>query len=334
MTRAALLAGCLALLFAAPEARAHDFRSSLLQLSERGPAQYAVTWTLRNAATPGEALRPVLPEHCRRTSPPRTVALGSTTQQSFSVDCGPQGLAGATLGVSGFVGSPSSVIVRIEHASGSTESAVLHAASPTLRVRGSGGEPGPTRVLSFARLGVEHIATGLDHVLFVLALGLWVRGGRRLAVAVTGFTFGHSATLALATLGWVRVPAEPIEVLIALSIAFVAAEWLRSARGGPATLSAQRPWLPALGFGLLHGLGFAGALTDLGVPRSSLPPALLGFNLGVEAGQLVIVGAILAARAAARRIELAAWVPRASAYAIGSVAAFWTLERLEVLWAG
>jgi hydrogenase/urease accessory protein HupE len=180
----------------------------------------------------------------------------------------------------------------------------------------------------YLELGVQHILTGFDHLLFVLALLIVTRGGWPLIKTVTAFTVAHSLTLALATLGVVHVPPPPVEAMIALSIAFVAAEILRgeSRRG----LTARAPWIVAFAFGLLHGLGFAGALSEVGLPQGRIPLALLCFNLGVEAGQLLFIAAVLATLALARRIaiHLPRWADRAVPYAIGSIAMFWVIQRV------
>jgi hydrogenase/urease accessory protein HupE len=176
---------------------------------------------------------------------------------------------------------------------------------------------------------VEHILAGLDHLLFVLALLLVVRGVKRIIATVTAFTVAHSLTLVAATLGWVHVPGPPVEAIIALSIVFVAGEVLHGLRGRPG-LTARAPWVVAFSFGLLHGLGFAGALAEVGLPDTAIPVALLTFNVGVEIGQLMFIVAVLAVRALVTRLVVlpAALVPRIAAYGIGSLAAFWTVERI------
>jgi hydrogenase/urease accessory protein HupE len=182
---------------------------------------------------------------------------------------------------------------------------------------------------TYLRLGIEHILEGVDHLLFVLALVLLVRDAKRLVATVTAFTVAHSLTLAAATLGFVHVRQGPVEAVIALSIVFVAGEIVHQARGRPG-LGSNRPWLVAFVFGLLHGLGFAGALREVGLPEHSIPLALLFFNLGVELGQLLFIACILPLASLQRRAvrrwpEQAALAP---AYCIGSVAAWWTLERV------
>jgi hydrogenase/urease accessory protein HupE len=178
-------------------------------------------------------------------------------------------------------------------------------------------------------LGVEHILAGIDHLLFVLALLLIVRGSRRIVATITAFTIAHSLTLVAATLGWVHVPGPPVEAIIALSIVFVAAEVVHELRGKEG-LTARAPWVVAFSFGLLHGLGFAGALAEVGLPQKAIPVALLTFNVGVELGQLLFVAVVLLLGAVFGRLMAAkpAWTTGAVAYGIGAVAAFWTLERV------
>jgi hydrogenase/urease accessory protein HupE len=181
----------------------------------------------------------------------------------------------------------------------------------------------------YLRLGVEHILTGVDHLLFVLGLLILTRGGGRLLATITAFTVAHSITLAAATLGWVHVPQPPVEAVIALSIAFVAAEIVRG-RAGHAGVAERWPWLVAFVFGLLHGLGFASGLAEIGLPEKRIPLALLFFNVGVELGQLAFVAVVLLALRATARVRHR--LPGSSGllvpYFIGSVAMFLLLERV------
>lgn len=178
-------------------------------------------------------------------------------------------------------------------------------------------------------LGIEHILGGVDHLLFVFALLLIVRGGRRIIATVTAFTVAHSITLVAATLGWVHVPGPPVEAMIALSIVFVAAEIVHGLRGKPG-LTARAPWMVAFSFGLLHGFGFAGALAEIGLPQKAIPLALFTFNVGVELGQLIFVGVALGGGALLGRLALPqrSWMPYVAPYAIGSIAMFWVIERV------
>jgi len=184
----------------------------------------------------------------------------------------------------------------------------------------------------YVGLGIEHILFGIDHLLFVLGLLLLVRGPWMLVKTITAFTVAHSITLALSTLGVVRVPSGPVEAMIALSIVILAAEIVYRRRG-KTTWTGDRPWAVAFGFGLLHGLGFAGALGELGLPEGEIPMALLFFNVGVEIGQLCFVAVVLGVGWLLRRCRTVwpQWVEAAPVYALGSVAAFWFLQRSGVI---
>jgi hydrogenase/urease accessory protein HupE len=200
-------------------------------------------------------------------------------------------------------------------------------ASPEFVIEASPGHWEVAR--TFLGLGIEHILLGFDHLLFVLALLMLVSGGRRIVLTVTAFTVAHSITLVAATLGWIALRGAPVEATIALSIVFLAREILMTWRG-QASLTERMPWVVAFVFGLLHGLGFAGALAEIGLPQNAIPLALLCFNMGVEIGQLLFVGAVLAVvmvsqRWLARLSSRLRWIP---AYAIGSVASYWLIARV------
>jgi hydrogenase/urease accessory protein HupE len=220
------------------------------------------------------------------------------------------------------------VLVRISLTDGRVVSRLLRPDAPSFVF---GKETAGPAAGGYFVLGVEHILSGIDHLLFVLALVLIVRGVGLLVKTITAFTIAHSITLALATLGFVKVPSAPVEAVIALSIVFVAAEIVR-ARRGEHGLTERAPWLVAGTFGLLHGFGFAGALAQVGLPQNDIPLALLFFNLGVEAGQLAFVAAVLAVLALVRRanITFPRWTPLVPPYAIGSIAMFWVIQRLSI----
>jgi len=240
------------------------------------------------------------------------------------------GLAGQTIAVDGIAGGVTDVIVRVEHQDGTSQVERLLPQRPQFTVKAATSTAQVAG--SYLVLGVQHILRGVDHLLFVLALLLVVRGGKRIVVTITAFTVAHSLTLAAATLGWVRVPGPPVEAMIALSIVFVAAEVVHGLRGRPG-LTARAPWVVAFTFGLLHGFGFAGALAEVGLPQTAIPVALLMFNVGVELGQLLFVGVVLGARALLARLpvppRMAASLP---AYVIGTVAMFWVIERVGSFW--
>ncbi len=226
--------------------------------------------------------------------------------------------------------------MRVERADGSTQVTRLTADRTSFVVEAA---PRASQVAAtYLRLGVEHILTGADHLLYILAMLLLVRGWKRLVATITAFTATHSLTLTAATLGWVRVPQPPVEATIALSILLVATEIVR-ARQRRSGLTERWPWVVSFTFGLLHGFGFAGALHEVGLPSGAIPVALALFNVGVEIGQLAFIAGALSLLAVGRRAlersraggatflpAPAAW-RTASAYGIGGVAAFWFLQR-------
>ncbi len=320
-------------------ARAHSFEPGVLALRERSPGAFDALWVPpRGAGTiaPDAArLLPRFPEHCRRsdaTSPAGAAPAERGATDAFRIDCAEPGLAGARLDLPAIEGSPIDVIVRVVWRDGEQTTGVLRsgAAELLLPERERSGAVAPAVVLaSYFWLGVTHIAIGWDHLLFVLALLLLVRSLRALVATITAFTLAHSVTLALAATGALSVPPAPVEALIAASIVLLAAEL---ARGGEEPSLARRfPWVVAFALGLLHGLGFAGALAAVGLPRDALALALVAFNLGVEAGQLAFVAAIaLPLVLLERRFEQAPAARLVPAYAIGALASAWTIQRVLI----
>ncbi len=303
-------------------ARAHSFEPGLLDVREDATGAITVTWAPPLGAQP-DALVPHLDAPCRRLD-------GDAL--AWHADCGGAGLSGRAIAVRGLDGSRTDVVVRVSTRDGATTTGVLRADADRMVVPRPHDTAVGAVLRSYGALGVAHILGGTDHLLFVLGLMLLVRSLGTLVRTVTAFTVAHSITLALAVLGLVAVPTRSVEVLIALSIVMVATEVVRSP-DVPSTVAARAPWVVALAFGLLHGLGFAGALADVGLPPERVPLALVGFNLGVEVGQLAFIAAMLLPLAAFAR--LAAARPRlrlVPGYLMGVVAATWTLARLERLW--
>jgi hydrogenase/urease accessory protein HupE len=311
-------------------AAAHPLEPSLLELREGGAGRTEVVWTTPPRRVPGVVTRVVLPPGCRSVEPPVVTDEAERIVTRWSVDCGPGGLIGGRVSVTDLAESRSEVLVRIRFHDGRLAQSVLTADVPELTVPAR-----PRRLdvaVSYGRLGVHHILTGLDHLAFVIGLLLLV-GGRSFLPAVTAFTLGHSVTLALAVLGLVHVPQRPIEVLIAASVFVLAVELARD-REAPRSLLAQRPWLMAAAFGLLHGFGFAGALEEVGLPHGDIPLALGSFNVGIEVGQIAVVLLALAAARVARALVTGGgmrWQRMVPAYAIGSVAFCWILQRAAML---
>jgi hypothetical protein len=236
-------------------------------------------------------------------------------------------LRGQTVGIAGLENTMTDALLRVAFLDGTSWVHRLTPQEPSAAVPLL--QSGWSVAAVYLKLGVEHILLGIDHLLFVLALLIITRGTWLLIKTVTAFTVAHSITLALATLGYVHVPSAPVEALIALSIVFVAVEIVHLWRGRQG-LTAQMPWLVAFTFGLLHGLGFAGALSEVGLPEAHVPLALLFFNIGVEIGQLLFIAAMLGAIALVRRVraDWPQWARLAAPYAIGSIAMFWVIERV------
>jgi hydrogenase/urease accessory protein HupE len=274
-------------------------------------------------------LHPALPSDARVLVPARVERLPGAEVRRWKIATGPRGLNGWNVTVHGLQATMTDALVRVELADGRVVSRLLRPSAPSF-VFGT-DKAGPA-VAGYLRLGVEHILLGIDHLLFVLALVLIVRGVGLLVKTITAFTVAHSITLALATLGVVHVPTAPVEAVIALSIVFVASEIVRSRRGERG-LTERAPWLVAFTFGLLHGFGFASALSAVGLPQDDIPLALLFFNVGVEAGQLAFVAVVLGVMALIRRgrVPLPSWLPQVPPYAIGGLAMFWFLQRVAAL---
>lgn len=312
-------------------ARADVFRPAYLQIEqhEGDPARYDVLWKVPALDDQRVlSITPVFPNGTRQlTVPSRRYAGGAMVMQWQIVLQG--GLEGKSIAFAGRSQSTFSVLLRYRAADGTEQVRRVKPGDARISIAARRSDWEVAR--SYTVIGIEHILGGIDHLLFVLALVLIVRGWRRLLVTVTSFTIAHSITLALATLGVIAVPGPPVEAVIALSIVFVAWEVLRMERGEE-SLAARRPWLVAFGFGLLHGLGFAGALAEVGLPQGAIPLALFSFNIGVELGQIAFVSAILALRALAMRwrplLHRQAQIRITLSYTIGGVASFWVLERV------
>lgn len=310
-----LLALCL-LVMTTQTARAHDTPIALLELREIQPGTFVETWTFSSAINK-DVPTPIYPEQCRHESP--------------RVICGETGLRGA-LSIERLGQRYSAAVVRITPLGEKTSSFTLTAAQPVANLNGGAALPWTQVAQSYIPLGFEHILLGVDHLMFVLGLMLLVSGGIMLLKTITAFTISHSITLAAATFGWLGVPDEAVNACIALSIAFVAVEVLRL-RQGKIGLSARHPWGVAFAFGLLHGFGFAGALTGIGLPPENLPAALLFFNVGVEFGQLAFVVVVLGAWQSHRILQarLPQWTETAAVYAMGSIATVWFVTRLKTI---
>lgn len=312
--RALLLAvlGAIVLAVGGP-ASAHEMTMAEMEVRETAPGEFIWHWTARQRTGPQE-LVPRWPDGC--------------IADANRLRCGSAGLAG-TLAIDGVGKTYSAALVRVAWLDGGHRVYTLTAGQPTVRLYGAADDRrGLAEVASaYGVLGVGHILSGIDHLLFVVGLLFLVGFRQRLFWTITAFTVAHSLTLASAALGWVTLRSAPVEACIALSIVLVAAEALRTRE----TLSRRLPELVAFLFGLVHGLGFAGALAEIGLPQHHLLVALLTFNIGVETGQLLVVAGVGGIAYLLRRF---AWAPRLrgpALYVMGSVAAFWTLTRVAAL---
>jgi hydrogenase/urease accessory protein HupE len=334
MRRLAILLGVLGALFG-HSARSDEIRPGYLEIRQTAPSTYSLLFKIPAL---GDDLRLAiyvdLPEGTSDVAPPLARFNGGAYTERRTIQRS-GGLTGQTIAIKGLSGTSIDVLVRIESLGGTTQTERLSPTKTTFVIQAA---PGSSEVAAtYLCLGIEHILFGFDHLLFVLALVILVWDWRRVALTVTAFTVAHSITLAAATLGLVNVPGPPVEAAIALSIVLVAVE-IVNARCGTPSLTVRWPWLVAFCFGLLHGLGFAGALAEVGLPHHAIPIALLFFNLGVEIGQLVFVAAVLAVGELFRRVialrlgpaQVRRTVNRldvTAAYAIGAVAAYWLIER-------
>lgn len=326
---AALVAGSLTIFWSRTPALAHPLTPSLLELDIHEDSSVSVHWKMPLRTIPGLRLLPQLPPHCRGSGRPIVTEGVDHFQSSMTVECGEMGLVGSEIRIAGLEQAPTEVLVRVTLPNGSTISHVLRGDAPSFTIPEAQSSFDVAR--NYARMGAEHIASGLDHLLFVFGLCLLVGGFRALAGTVTAFTLGHSITLTIAALDLVRLPSGPVEVAIAASVVALAVELAR--KPTRPTLLRRRPWLAAAGFGLLHGLGFAGALREVGLPQSDIPLALASFNVGIEVGQLAFVVVVVALQRIARPLlsKLPEWLQLAPVYGMGSLAAMWMFQRLAAL---
>ena len=309
---------------------AHPLAPALLEMKEDTAGQVEVLWKRSSLSVPGSNIAPVVPEACTIVSPPKSERQGVAVLLRWVIDCGNQGLVGRPVRVDGLGPAKIDTLVRIQLADGRMIQRVLRRSEPSMIVPSK-----PDRLAVFQDylvIGFEHILSGVDHLLFVFGLFMLCADRRILIKTITAFTLGHSVTLSLAALGITKVPTGPIEVLIAASVLVLAVELARDAN--EPTWMRRFPWPMALVFGLLHGMGFAGALREVGLPGGEIPMALLSFNLGIELGQIVFVVAVsalafLLARATqGRPSPLPAEIPRRAAiYLMGSMAAYWVIDR-------
>ncbi|WP_429820565.1 HupE/UreJ family protein [Ensifer sp. B1-9] len=306
---------------------AHEVRPAYLQLHEERPGEFRVLWKVPMQGNMKLALEPQFSGKTEEASTAVNQDVNGARIRTWTMRA--PALRGQTLTIGGLEATMTDALVQVEYMDGTTWTGRFTPRAPAAVIPAADTASSVAGV--YLSLGIEHILFGVDHLSFVLALLIITHGTWLLVKTITAFTIAHSITLALATLGFVHVPQAPVEATIALSIVFVAAEIIRRDQG-KLGIAAQAPWVVAFCFGLLHGLGFAGALSEIGLPEGHIPLALLFFNLGVEAGQLIFVGAVLSILAIVRRahLSLPTWTVRIPAYAIGSLAMFWTIQRIAM----
>ena len=308
---------------------AHEVRPAYLELRQPDGGMYAVFWKVPAVGEMRLSIHPRFPENCKPVGEVTSYRGGDSYAEHLNIAC-PGGLNGRTIAIDGLAATMTDVLVRIEFTDGTTWTQRLKPSVPAAMIPKAASRLQTAGV--YLKLGVEHILSGVDHLMFVLALIILTRGGWKLVKTVTAFTLSHTVTLTAATLGFVHVPQRPVEAVIALSIVFVAAEILRMRRGIK-SITASAPWMVAFSFGLIHGLGFAGGLSDAGLPALHIPTALLFFSLGVESGHFLFIGVLLSLIALARRVRIPfpRWTELVPPYAIGGVAMFWVIQRLTAL---
>jgi len=309
---------------------AHEARPAFLEIKETAPSCYSVLW--RTPVLAGMRLPGVLkfPEGVRDTNEPVTQWLTDSVVERRVIEAGARGLAGKSIEFAGLQATITDVLAHVQTRDGldtttlvRPSQARLVAATPRMWL-----EIASDYILH----GIQHISFGVDHLLFVLGLVLIVSDRWMLLKTVTAFTVAHSITLAIATLGYAEAPVVPLNAAIALSILFLGPEIVRCWRG-ETSLTIRHPWVVAFLFGLIHGFGFAGALTSAGLPHKDLPLALLSFNVGVEIGQVSFVPLILLLERSFRQLEIRwpRWVQALPGYTVGSLGALWTIQRAAML---
>ena len=337
MMRAALLLFGMFIFLSVPaQGNAHALDPGYLELQPLGGDDWRVTWRRPQVQGRPMPIDAVLPEACTPRRAEEPIFDGRAFTAAWIAHC-PGSIAGGRIAIHGLDRTRTDVLVRYALSPDApTQTRRLTASETAFEIPATQTRLGVLG--SYFMLGLDHILEGFDHLLFVFALLLLVRGPGRIAGAVTAFTVAHSITLGAITLGIFAVPAPPVEAVVALSIAVLAAE-LATAGTNRTGLTQRFPWIFAFAFGLLHGMGFASALREIGLPTSDVPLALLAFNVGVEAGQLLFIFSILGAWFIASRLfrinpRLVAPGGRAmtaAAYAIGTVATYWMIDRIAGL---
>jgi hydrogenase/urease accessory protein HupE len=314
-------------------ADAHGLQPAYLEINQQIAGKFSILWKRPFVGGRPMNIYPRLPSNFRNLTEPVVQLLSTGAVERWMVASSKGGFAGQEILIEGLSSTQTDVLVRIYYKEGDAETHLLRPASPSAVV---GGVPSKIeRIIAYVQLGIQHILMGIDHLLFVLGLLLIVQSRWMLLKTITSFTLAHSITLCVATLGYASVPLPPLNVVIALSILFLGPEIVRSWRG-ETSLTIRHPWVVAFAFGLLHGFGFATGLIDMGLRETEIPLALLLFNIGVEIGQIAFVILIILLERSFRTLEIH-WprlVRLSPGYTVGSLGAYWTIQRSAILIGG
>jgi hypothetical protein len=337
LRRALLLTALLALFGATPHplpggpaaAGAHESRPGYLEIRETEPGVFSVLWKKPAVGEMILSIDPVFPAGCNVSAIGSEDIRGGAYLARLTLEC-QGGLKGKSVEIAGLETTLTDVLVRVYYLNGLQETHLLSPNETSAEIGGASGVM--KRIVAYSRLGIQHIALGVDHLLFVLGLLLIVSSPKMLFKTITAFTVAHSMTLGIATLGYANAPALPLNAVIALSILFLGPEVVRVWRG-ESSFTIRHPWVVAFAFGLLHGFGFASGLTAMGLPSNEIPLALLFFNVGVELGQLAFVFLMLALVRSFRTLEIRwpRWAQLIPGYTVGTLGAFWFIQRTVIL---
>lgn len=309
--------------------KAHEIRPAYLQIIQITDQSYEVYWKVPSMGDAVPRIQPVFPEAFSIEITKQPNQIPGSVIYYFQITS-EESLSGKEIFIKGLNKTLIDVLVTVSYLNGEKATMLLQPDFDSAII------PGKTTAMdvikTYTVLGIEHILLGIDHLLFVLALILITKGKWKILKTITAFTIAHSITLSLAALGYADFPGPPVEAVIALSIVFLAMEILKNQKG-EATLTSRKPWIVAFTFGLLHGFGFAGALSEIGLPQQEIPLALAFFNIGVELGQLIFVVVVLGLiKLLSFNKSWPSYSKQIPAYAIGSVAAFWMIQRVVAFW--
>lgn len=307
---------------------ADEIRPAYLEISEKSPNLFSLLWKVPAKGDKKLSLDVTLPNNCTNKSEPRRQLVNAAYIERWMSVC-EGGLAEQTISIEGLETSNTDILVRLEFLDNTSQSVQLTPVNNSYTVKSTASQWQIIRTYTW--LGITHILMGFDHLLFVFALLLIVKNMRRLLWTITAFTFAHSITMAGATLGFVHMPQQPVEAVIALSILFLAMEIIHENQGKPG-LASRYPWLIAFIFGLLHGFGFAGALAEIGLPQQAITLALIFFNIGVELGQVMFISAVVLLNYVLQTFKhpkLQKKVEMVVVYGIGGLSTFWLIERVS-----